>query len=396
VCFSHFHDTLGGTCISSAYPQQYDQLGAAAAVADELLQYGLRRKLRSLPDDARQRLELWNASEAAFEGYVENEPWTQGRALPDGWELLDEQGCSIPCQLVNSEAALGNLVRILFRLKALPGAMRVLRINLQGQARPAPARVVGTAESIAGDNGVAVKLAADGGMSFPDGQRLALPDLELLDDASDTWTHRLDRYPEGPGCRPRWDAPRINDQGPCLAALIRNGAVGASLLQTEWRIYADELFVEWRLTVAWRERHKLLKLTLALPAEFSERCDGIPGASLVRPNNGRECPLRDWTWFDLGGRGGLGIVAPEVYALDAAPQRIRFTLLRSPLAAHHEPHSGVVPRPVFTDQGVHEFRFRFFAGADISPDLLEGHGLMMQRPLVTAELTRGMPKRFMD
>ncbi len=70
VCFNHFHDTLGGTCIPSAYPQIEDQLGSAKATADEIIQFGFRRRAAGLPDDARQRLVLLNASDSPFRGYV--------------------------------------------------------------------------------------------------------------------------------------------------------------------------------------------------------------------------------------------------------------------------------------------------------------------------------------
>jgi hypothetical protein len=40
---------------------------------------------------------------------------------------------------------------------------------------------------------------------------------------------------------------------------------------------------------------------------------------------------------------------------------------------------------------MHRFRFRFFSGDGVDEALLERHALMMQRPPVMADLTRGMP-----
>ena len=83
------------------------------------------------------------------------------------------------------------------------------------------------------------------------------------------------------------------------------------------------------------------------------------------------------------------MVAPDVFAVDVNSDRAWFTLLRSPRMAHHEP---ATPRfgSDYADQGVHVFRFRFFYCADVTEDTLERHALMLQRPLLAADLTRGM------
>ena len=57
------------------------------------------------------------------------------------------------------------------------------------------------------------------------------------------------------------------------AALLRTGRVGDSTLSAEWRLYAGTPFLELRLTINWRERNKLLNMTLPLP---SGACELIP------------------------------------------------------------------------------------------------------------------------
>ncbi len=86
------------------------------------------------------------------------------------------------------------------------------------------------------------------------------------------------------------------------------------------------------------------------------------------------------------------MVCPDVYALDATPWRARLTLLRSPLLTHHEPNLGMALRGTVADQGEHHFLFRFFCGEEVPRKLLDRHSLMLHRPLVTADLTRGMGK----
>jgi alpha-mannosidase len=229
-------------------------------------------------------------------------------------------------------------------------------------------------------------------MTFPAGC-LDMPRLELIEDRSDTWSHGVSRYPEGPGVSAQWNKAWTAEQGPLMAAAFQTGKIGDSTLLAEWRAYADESFVELRLRIHWRETSKLLKFTLPLPEEIPERRDGIPGASLLRPNDQTERPLRDWTLCATSKDASLGVVAPDVYALDGTPARLRFTLLRSPVMTHHDPYGDFTARARLADQGEHEFRFRFFYG-NVTGEQLERQALMLHRPLLSAELTRGMPQRW--
>jgi len=376
VCFHQFHDTLGGTCLPSAYVQVNDQLGYAAAIADEALHYGLRRQMRGLGDDPHQRVVLCNASDAPWDGYAEYEPWVDWwNPLHQNFALRDERGQTVACQEVASEAhcefdAHGKPTRLLLRLSAGPGEMRVFQI-VRGETPP-PA-------------------TPGGGVRAAD-SRLCDPDLrlDLIEDFTDTWSHGIDRYGEDPVAQSAWDAPLVLDDGPLMAAVQRTGRIGESLLKAEWRVYAGEPYVELLLDVHWLEARKVLKLTLPLASPLGERTDGILGGQLVRPNDGCERPLRDWTALGAG-PDALGIVCPDVFALDAMPGRVRLTLLRAVPLAFHDPYAGPLARSVMSDHGPHRFRFRFFRGQPAAPARLEGDALMLQRPLIVADLTRGMP-----
>jgi hypothetical protein len=110
-------------------------------------------------------------------------------------------------------------------------------------------------------------------------------------------------------------------------------------------------------------------------------------------------PLRDGMIVECrteSGSATFGIAAPDVYAADATPERIRFTLLRSAVMAHHDPHPGHAARRTFSDQGEHTFMFRYFAGPSVQPAIIDQHALQMQRPPLIADLTRGMPHRLFD
>jgi alpha-mannosidase len=224
---------------------------------------------------------------------------------------------------------------------------------------------------------------------------LPLPSLALVDDRSDNWSHGIDAFPEGPVTSASWNEPCVMIRGALLSSLLQTGRIGNSTLRAEWRVFAGEPFVELKLTVHWMETMKLLKLVWPLAGAPGTRRDGIAGGSLIRENDGKERPLRDWTLVAGNGPApAVGVACPEVFALDGTPWRLRFTLLRSPVMTHHDPNHGTALNGIHADQGVHEFRFRFFAGAGATAARLERDALMLQRPLAVADFTRGMPRRI--
>jgi len=401
VCFHQFHDTMGGTCIPSAYVVVNDQVGGASAEADEALQYELRRRYSALPDDPMQRIVLLNASDTAYDGYVEYEPWCG--PWPTRWSAecmpIDESGNRVHHQVINSESVTHSslidkdLPRLVFRLTAQPGELRVLRIKRSSDVRDAERGVTTRSSgSISSTLGVKCKLDRVEWTSTDTDASYSLPlRFDLIRDTSDTWSHDTDRYDDEALESAKWDDPAMVCRGPLLASLVAEGAVGGSALKAEWRVYSGERFADLKLTVDWHEHHRVLKLVLPFESATNERRDGIMGGSLIRTNDGIERPLRDWTLLTGKEAGTLGVVCPDVYALDVTDDRVRITLLRSCLMAHHDPTPPRQADAVYADQGVHVFRFRFFHGSGATQATLDSHAYMMQRPLIIGDLTRGMP-----
>lgn len=399
VCFAHFHDTYGGTCVPSTYAQVQSQLGLSHAIADEIIQYGVRRLANRLSADPMQRIVLLNTSDSPYSGYMEYELSVEDRRWEAYWRLIDEDGSSIAYQQMNVEALVPedwlHFRRLLFRVDIRPRTAKTLRIDRQVRSavgvRDGPGSVLARKNRIATDAEVALDLRGAGSMSFGQTGEYPLPRLELIDDPTDTWSHETDRYGIVPAATAKWRSAKLIDSGPLMASLRRQGRVGGSRLEAEYRVYAGERFVELLLRIYWFEQHKALKLTLPLPELMARRQDGIPVGGLDRLPDGVERPVRDWTLLKLVDGRQVGLVFPEVYALDASPDALRLTLLRSPLMAHHCPHPGDAPRGVYADQGLHEFRVRFLAGDDLTAAELEVQALMLHRPPVAADMTMGMP-----
>jgi len=390
VAFNQFHDTLGGTCLPSAYPQVMDQIGTAATAADETLQIGFRRLLRNRGKDPLQRIAIHNPSATDFEGYVEYEPWRDWMPWTSQTHLVDEAGQRHPFQRIHSEAIVENMGILLLPLRLEAGKTTLFQIAETGKPATIKPGALASGTKLSNNQGVSVEVGSGWQLSF--GRKAPLsPILQLIDDPTDTWSHGISRYGASIA-EAVWKKPTLVEDGPLRASLTQVGKIGRSRLHADWRLYANTDYAELLLRVFWAEQNKVLKLTLPLPSPSKERTDGIMGGSLVRRNDGRELPLRDWTQTTCS-KGSMGVVAPDVFALDGDEKQIRLTLLRSPLMAHHDPQPPMHPRSLVADQGDHVFRFRFFYGKP-DEEQLEHHALMLQQPLLFADLTRGMPTRF--
>jgi alpha-mannosidase len=387
LCFHQFHDTMGGTCLPSAYRYVDGQLGGVEATADETITFAMRRLMANLPDCEHQRLVAWNPAETVFDGVLEFEPWLGHRPWTKDHRLVADDGTLIPHQSALPEALSHRPApgRLVFPLRLEPGEMRALRfvpISDAALGEPLPAK----AGCLAVPGLVSVTRSE---MCF-DGLDLALPELRLIPDASDTWSHGIDRYGEN-GERASWGRPQLTEQGPVFAEFAQTGRIGSSEVFRQIRVFAGQAVVEMALRIDWNEHNRVLKLVMPCGALAPvKRWDGISGGHLERALDGAERPLRDWTLLESEDGRRLGVLSPEVYALDATAERVRWTLLRAPQMAWHDPHPGGRLDGRYVDRGEHDFVFRFQAG-DVSPELLDAKATMRQRPPALADLTRGMP-----
>ncbi len=396
LCFHHFHDTLGGTCLPSAYNQIQAEVGGVHAVAEDILRRHVIDIAQKLPPDRRQRIVIWNSGKEKFSGYVEHEPWLDWTSWSPERRLEDTAGNGIPYQLVHSEAVVNGMTRLVFPCAIEPGGVFVAVFDpWQGkEVRPAKAEKVVEVQDrrISNDCGTVVDMANDaawriGGVEFP------RPILALIPDKTDTWSHAIAHYGKdfSPG---KTEESVIEDKGPLMASAIEYGTLGTSRYEAEWRVYAGEAAIHLNLYIEWSQRHELLKLICNLPGACQYREDGVPGHVLRREPDGRELPLRDLTRVHLKDGKVVGVACPDTFALDGDEKQIRLTLLRSPLMAHHDPAPAVTPRRRYTDRGEHCFRFVFTAGQRASVENLEKLAEQMWVPPLATDLTRGMPSRL--
>ncbi len=373
TCFNAFHDTLGGTCIPSANQTADWQTGSACAIADEVLNLSLRRRLADLPPDPHQRIIIANPTAHDFEGIVEHEPWLELTQWADDWALLDEADNPISFQQLESEAARDRVTRLAFPLAVPAGSLRIVRIANGKTASPhSPIHDV----------------------SMESGIHPFAPSFLLRAEPTDTWAHQIDRFAGKVVERLAWSDLTPLESGPVAEIWRTSGIVGQSPVSAEWRLYPHQSFFDLHLSVEWREQHAAFQLVFQTGSQMLHREDGIPGATLQRPMDGRELPLRDFSRITQADGTQVGIAAPAAYSISGTDEALTLTLLRSPILAHHEPHDGQALRRVFADQGHQDWRIRIFPPQPkLEFSTLESAAHALSDPLRLADLTIGMPLR---
>lgn len=390
LCFNSFHDTLGGSCTPSAARVADDQLAGVKAAAETVLSETFRRKAHALPADPRQRIVLANYSGEAFSDFIEHEPWLEWTHWKPDWCLLDERNRLVPHQVIEPETLMPDTIRILFPAKIAAGAFHTLRIARNPTGKAAALRGASPEFTLfTAPNG-------SGTLQPAEAEHVCeMPELRLIEDKSDTWSHNLDRFAGPQVDHAHWSDPVSVETGPIRHAWRIDGTIGGSRICADWRRYLGQDFYELRLRVTWHEHHKLLRLSWSPGAAILSREDGISGGGLPRASDGRELPLRDRSLLRLPGGERAGIVAPDVFALSGDQGCVHLTLLRSCPFAHHDPK--ILPEKLehyaWQDQGEHTFTFRYFPAGRVTAKELDRHALMLQQRPVLADLTRGMPER---
>jgi alpha-mannosidase len=388
LCFNHFHDALGGTCLPTAHAQLDAQLGSCVAATEEATAVSLRSAMCRLPADPHQRLVVANYTGADFDGWLEHEPWLEWTAWKSDWGLVDEKGQRVLHQVLPCEAVFGDSPRLLFKLKAKRGTYRVLRIVSGLRELVVKSKTTALADfslTLAGSRRLRLSIAG--------GAQWLLPQLQLVTDETDTWAHGVDRFAGDVVGKVEWDSPQLAEDGPLLRAWLVAGQVGSSRVVAEIRRYYGESFVEMKLRVTWLETHRLLRLAWNPGEEISSREDGVSGGAIRRSSDGIERPVRDRTLLKLKNGASAAAVFPDTFSLSVTQQELRLTLLRSAVMAHHTPHDGVKSRRVISDQGTQEFTFRLYPDFSGNAEQLDRSARSLQTRPIVADLTKGMPLR---
>jgi hypothetical protein len=308
--------------------------------------------------------------------------------------LVDASGAEVHYQIIEQEALARHSPRMVLRVALEAGELMPLTV----ERSPVSARTQGEAVHTQDNGGTLIAGAVS--VEFAGGPRLQLgrcalePDLVAIDDQTGTWAHGVDRFGDLAATQAVWGTAQPVHTGALMSSTVQRAQLGRSDLIADWRLFAEEEIAHLTLRVHWHALHQVLKLVLPFLEEIEERVDGVLDGALNRGKERRERPLRDFTLVRLKSGLLIGVVCPDVFAIDAQEHALRFTLLRSPFMAHHHPsHPATPPHAVPADQGPHTFRFEFMAGSGLDISFLESRALALHRPPLMSDWTKGMVSR---
>lgn len=398
VLFATFHDVLAGSCIASAYPGIYDSLGEVRSVTADAVTDRIRRRNVQLPESPWQQLIFDNLSDREFNGITEAEPWLGSASLEyrkgKRFFLHDEAGSLVPFSILPEESLipLGGC-RIALALRIPPRGRRILKLIPEWEMDALPPEP----EKMPKHPELSLRHTRSGkfSLSFRGSKFLdSFPKLQVLQDASDTWSHRMVRYAATPrrsfASPDGWKTLFSSSRAAAWISEWRDSE--QNVIEALCRTDASRPGVSLEFRVNWHGGREMLKLSLKTAFPVTEHLDGCPGGTVRRPFDAKEYPFFNWLTLK-GRRHSLTLVSPDIFAFDMQPDgQLRLTLLRANFYACDDkfPMPPGNP-PVLTDQG--NIRFRLLLLPNAGRDLIENEIHRFTDPVRYSETTRGI-RRF--
>lgn len=367
VLFNQFHDIMAGTSIEQAYDDARDMYGEAMSIAGRGLNYAIQSLSWNIDIDQVEGMKpivVFNPHSFSSRINVELE----SSLVKDGFILVDEIGVQIPLQMVRSSATAQGRCKISFIVDLPPLGYRVYRIIKQ-QSKINEEMVEATNLVMENKN---YRLEFDEETGFikslhkkdNNTELLAGPSARpvVIEDNSDTWSHNIRRYDKEVGVFKVKNIKRI-EYGPVKSTIRVVSEYGSSRIVQDFTMYNELDTIDVKVTVNWHEKFKVLKLKFNTNIIFRKGTFEIPYGHVERELDGEEYPMQNW--MDITGSVpgssdlvGISILNDGKYSYDVLNREIGFTVLRSPIYAHHDP---LIPDPEgeysFIDQGVQQFTY---------------------------------------
>ena len=303
VLFNQFHDILAGTSLRESYEDAAEDYGYALHAAGR----GLNSAVQSLSwqinipmEEGMKPLVVVNPNAFNTKAEVQAESWT----LKEGTVLLDENGNQIPCQLVQSSAALQGRCRICFVADLPSLGWRTYRFAVREKAETFPEVAVSecSAENrwfkltLDPETGyIASLLKKNDGTEYFSGPA-AVP--VVIRDESDTWSHAVRIFDEVIG---RFQAVSVRtvENGPVKCVFRVTSVWGNSRIIQDFSVFQDLDYIAVKTTVDWHEKQAMLKLQFHMNMNYLRTSWEIPYGMEQREPDGEEYPMQ--MWLDLEG-----------------------------------------------------------------------------------------------
>jgi alpha-mannosidase len=387
VLFNQFHDTYGGTCLKTAYPDIYNQIGRARANADQERTNLIRRLSATFP-----KLELGDTNYLAFfaalnshdqdsTGWVEHELFAIDKPELKFVEVDNQNIREIPFQKVRPEGGISSPPRFLVPVKLTAGEHKIIAVkaekpkNFQTDIRTAHDQIQNTFCQI---------------KSRPTGLLLTAENnfhinltWQVFEDLSDTWSHERFRLGDRHIGAMTQEKTLIEEEGPLRASMTWMGDFLHSQIRVRARVYRDEKWVELLINLLWNQPKAMVKMVIEPQDPILEHTDGNPGGSQARPLDGKEYPFHDWTLLTCK-QNQVAFISPDLYGFDTQKENARFSLVRSPAYAFHDPAKMEENKYSyeFLDMGEHDYRVLISTNGKFKPEKLQKIARQLQQPAI--------------
>jgi alpha-mannosidase len=393
VLFNQFHDILAGTSLPIAYDHAREQIGEALSITAReqnaaLQAFAARIDTRldeTDPPEAAQGRTILLLNPSSWErtdSITVQWGWhggTWNANQPEEMQLVDEAGVKLPFQLVQPDL-FGGALRLHFEAQVPAHGWRLYRL-LPTDGEP----VAAAANLLHGENwienarwrlefdretGHLIRLLdKDADVETLAGQAGA---LRVMDDPGDTWGHDIASWRNEVGV---FGTPEFAfvEAGPTRITLRITTHWHDSVARQEFTLYRTCPRIDVTLHLDWRERHKMLKLSVPVAVQNGTLTYDAPYSTSVRVADGNEDPGQ--TWIDLSGTAqtGAGDAVPYGFSLlndskfgfDCLGSDLRMSLLRSPIFCFHDPAKVEPGREyLYMDQGTHTIRYALLPHRD--------------------------------
>lgn len=368
VLFNQFHDVLAGTSLEAAYEDARNFYGQALSISDRALTFAVQSLAQAIhiPVEAdSQPIVVFNPHTWAVRCPIEIEYRIRGQSA-----LRDEAGSLIPIQHLCPAATANWRGRLVFMADLPPLGYRVYHHVQSDESTVSFPELEAGEDFIENEflrlevdvhTGCIARLYDKRGSVNVFAGPAARP--VVLDDPSDTWSHGVFRFDQEIGSFTARSLQLV-ERGAVKATLRLISEYGSSRLIQDFSLYAQSAWVEVKVRVDWREQHKMLKLRFPVNVQQANVVNEIAYGAVQRFADGEEEPMQ--SWVDISGFAaetgepyGLSLLNDGKYSFDARQADLGFTVLRSPIYAHHAP---AVPQSGelydYIDQGQQKFTYR--------------------------------------
>ena len=369
VLSMQFHDSMAGTALPEQYVVSRYAYGYAQEVANQAINLAAQKMAWQIPtgDPDSEYLVVFNPH--AWDATLDVEydlgwdDWT-GREINS--PLEDEHGNSVSHQWAQATSVYERRLRLVFSAPVPAFGYRQFRLRKTATVPPPVSAVHATEKGMENEH-LRVTFADDGTLSIYDKENGAEvfrggqggARAVVLDDHSDTWSHRIRAYTKEVGAfgSARF---RVLENGPMRARVRARTSYGVSSLQTDWILSAGARALEARVNLDWHEHLKILKFSFPVDVENPRPTYEVAYGYKVRKAEGDEDPGQ--RWMDLSGDRagkpyGLAVINDAKYGYSVQDNDMRISVVRGAAYAQHEP-AKLEPNGeyIWQDQGEQTFR----------------------------------------